>query len=79
LNIVLEWLHKMTHIKNVSKITATRNQISEPTSVQREQYIWRFNDPPLWKFTQLINTHRTTPQNSKKQINCQYHSRMQRS
>jgi hypothetical protein len=24
LNIVLEWLHKMTHIKNVSKITAPR-------------------------------------------------------
>jgi hypothetical protein len=82
LNIVLEWLHKMTHIKNVSKITAPRNQISERTSVQREKYTWQFNDPPLWKFTQLKFTHWRTPQNSKnwlpiEQINCQYHSWMQ--
>jgi hypothetical protein len=37
----------MTHIKNVSKITAPRNQISEQILVQREKYMGQFNDPPL--------------------------------
>jgi hypothetical protein len=50
----------MTHIKNVSKITAPRNQISEQTSVQREKYIWQFNDPPLWK----IHTTKKYPLNN---------------